>query len=115
MPKNARDGTETLAYSFRLNTGYAPRNYKKDLRAVTQPLRHHAAAAPSRSRCAITQLLLVVAGTADEAFYTEKYESVISQCAEVQVELLDGVTHMGAVVDPVVRPVVKAWLENPGE
>jgi len=71
--------------------------------------------APSRSRCAITQPLLVVAGTADEAFYTEKYESIISQYAEVQVVLLDGVTHMGAVVDPVVRPVVKAWLENPGE
>jgi len=52
---------------------------------------------------------------ADKAFSTEKYESVISQCAEVQVEFLDGVTHMGAVVDPVVRPVVKAWLENPGE
>jgi len=95
MPEAARDGTETLAYSFRLNTGYAPRNYKKDLRAITQPL-------------------LVVAGTADEAFYTGKYESVISQYTEVEVELLEGVTHMGAVVDPDIRPVVKAWLEDLG-
>jgi hypothetical protein len=33
----------------------------------------------------------------------------------VQVELLDGVTHMGAVVDPGVRPVVTAWLKNLGK
>jgi len=93
MPEEARDGTETLAYSHRLNTGFAPRNYKKDLGAITQPL-------------------LVVAGTADEGFHGDKYEPVISQYTEAQVELLDGVTHMGSVVDPSVRPVVRAWLEN---
>jgi alpha-beta hydrolase superfamily lysophospholipase len=27
MPEKARNGTETLAYSFRLNTGFAPRNF----------------------------------------------------------------------------------------
>jgi alpha-beta hydrolase superfamily lysophospholipase len=96
MPEGVRDGTETLAYSHRLNTGYAPRNYKKDLRAITQPL-------------------LVVAGTADEAFHTDKYETVISEYTQVHVVLLDGVTHMGAVVDPAVRPVVSAWLERLGE
>jgi len=93
MPDEVRDGTETLAYSFRLNTGYAPRNYKKDLRAITQPL-------------------LIVAGTAEEAFYADKYESTISPHTDVHVELLDEVTHMGAAVDPDVRPVVKTWLEN---
>ncbi len=96
MPEKARDGTETLAYTFRLNTGFAPRNYKKDLRAITQPL-------------------LVVAGAADESFYAEKYEPVISEYTEVQVEVLDGVTHMGAVVDPGVQPVVRAWLRNLSE
>jgi len=93
MPEKARDGTETLAYTFRLNTGFTPRNYKKDLRAITQPL-------------------LVVAGAADESFYAEEYEPVISEYTEVQVEVLDSVTHMGAVVDPDVRPVLKAWLED---
>jgi alpha-beta hydrolase superfamily lysophospholipase len=96
MPEKARNGTETLAYSFRLNTGFAPRNYKKDLRAITQPL-------------------LVVAGTADEAFYAEKYEPVITQYTEAQVELLDGATHMGAVVDPRARPVIRTWLEKMDE
>ncbi len=93
MPEEARDGTETLAYTHRLNTGFAPRNYKKDLAAISQPL-------------------LVIVGTDDEGFYGEKYEPVISQYANAQVELLDGVSHMRSVVDPSVRPVVEAWLEG---
>jgi alpha-beta hydrolase superfamily lysophospholipase len=93
MPEEARDGTETLSYSHRLNTAYAPRNYKKDLKAITQPL-------------------LVVAGTADESFFTEQYEPVISQYTDVYVELLEGVTHMGIVVGPEVQPFVKEWLER---
>lgn len=93
MPEEARNGTETLSYTYRLNTGYAPRNHKKDLSAITQPL-------------------LVVAGTADEAFVVEQYEPVISQYTKVQVKLLQGITHMGVVVGPEVRPVVKEWLEG---
>lgn len=96
MPEEARDGTETLSYSHRLNTAYAPRNYKKDLSAITQPL-------------------LVVAGTADESNYAEQYEPVISQYTEVQVRLLQGVTHMGVVVGAEVRPVVKEWLKDLGK
>ena len=88
MPEEARDGTETLSYSHRLNTAYAPRNYKKDLRAIKQPL-------------------LVVAGTADDAFIAEQFEPVISQYTAVQVKLLPDLTHMGVVVRPEVRPVVK--------
>jgi non-heme chloroperoxidase len=95
MPEEARNGTETLSYTYRLNTGYAPRNYKKDLSAITQPL-------------------LVVAGTADESFVVEQYEPVISQYTEVQVRLLQDVTHMGVVVGPEVRPIVKGWLEGLG-
>jgi len=96
MPEEARDGTETLSYSHRLNTAYAPRNYKKDLSAITQPL-------------------LVVAGTADESFIVGQYEPVISQYTEVQVRLLQGVTHMGVVVGAEVRPVVKEWLKGLGK
>ena len=96
MPEEARDGTETMSYSYRLNTAYAPRNYKKDLSAITQPL-------------------LVVAGTADESFVVEQYEPVISQYTEVQARLLQGVTHMGVVVGAEVRPVVKEWLEGLGK
>ena len=96
MPEEARDGTETLSYSFRLNTAYSPKNYKKDLSAITQPL-------------------LVVVGTADDALIADKFEPVISQYTEVQVRLLEGLTHFGVVLSPEVRPVVKEWLEGLGK
>ena len=96
MPEEARDGTETLSYSHRLNTGYAPRNYKKDLSTITQPL-------------------LVVAGTKDEAFIADQFEPVISQYTAVQVKLLPDITHMGVVVGPEIHPVVKKWLEGFGK
>jgi pimeloyl-ACP methyl ester carboxylesterase len=93
MPKEARDGTETLLYSHRLNTSYAPRDYKKDLGETTQPL-------------------LVVVGTADDAFIADQFEPVISKYTEGQVTLLPDVSHMGVVVGTEVRPVVKDWIER---
>ena len=96
MPEEARDGTETLSYSHRLNTSYAPRNYEKDLRAITQPL-------------------LVVVGNEDDAFIADQFEPVISQYTSVQVKLLAGLTHMGVVVRPEIRPVIKKWLEGLGK
>jgi non-heme chloroperoxidase len=93
MPKDVRDGTETLSYSYRLNAGYAPRDYKKDLRAIKQPL-------------------FVLAGTSDEVFLADQFEPVISQFTKVKVRMLPDVTHMGAVVNPAVRPVVREWLEG---
>jgi non-heme chloroperoxidase len=93
MPERARDGNETLSYSYRLITAFAPNDYEKDLNAITQPL-------------------LVVAGTKDETMIYCQYEPVISQYTKVQVKLLQGVTHMGLVVGPEIRPVVKEWLEG---
>ncbi len=93
MPKEFRDGTETLIYSHRLNTGYAPRNYKKDLSAINQPV-------------------LLVAGSADEAYFAELFELVMTQYTAVQATLLQGVTHMGVVVGPEVQLVLKNWLEG---
>jgi len=48
MPEEYRDGTDTLSYSYRLNTGFAPRNYKKDLSVIKQ-------------------IVLVVVGKSDES------------------------------------------------
>lgn len=96
MPEEVRDGTETLSYSYRLTTAYAPHDYEKDLRAITQPL-------------------LVVAGTKDEAMIYCQYEPVISRYTAVQVMLLQDVTHMGVVVSPEIGPVVKEWLESLGK
>jgi fermentation-respiration switch protein FrsA (DUF1100 family) len=96
MPKEVRDGTETLSYTYRLNTSYAPRDYKKDLSAITRPL-------------------LVIVGSADEAFYADQFEPVISRFTKGKVTLLPDVTHLGAVVSAKVRPVVKEWLEGLGK
>ena len=96
MPQEARNGTETLSYSYRLNTSYAPRDYKKDLSAITQPL-------------------FVVVGTADELFFADQFEPVISHYTHVQVKLLQGVTHMGVVISSGVRPVIKEWLKGLGK
>ena len=93
MPQEARDGTETLSYTFRMNTAYAPRNYKKDLGAVYQPL-------------------LVVAGTGDESFYAGQFEPVILKNTKTEVALLEGVSHMGVVVGEEIQPAIKEWLEG---
>ncbi|MGS0827383.1 alpha/beta hydrolase [Shewanella sp. 0m-8] len=93
MPQEVRNGTETLSYTHRLNTAYAPGNYKKELSSITQPL-------------------LVVVGTADEAFFAEQFEPEISKYTRAEVILLNDVTHMGVVVNPAVRPVIKQWLDN---
>lgn len=93
MPKEVRNGTETLAYSFRLNTSFSPRDYKQDLSSITQPL-------------------LLIAGTADETMFAEQYLPLISLYTQGRVELLSEVNHMGVVVGAEVRPVVKSWLEE---
>lgn len=93
MPTEARNGTETLIYSHRLNTSYAPRNYKKDLSAIKQPL-------------------LVVAGTADEAFVADQFEPIVTKWSKGEVILLPSVTHMGLIVGPEIEPVVKKWIEE---
>ncbi len=38
MLAEARDGTEMLAYTHRLNTSLAPRHYGSDLEAIETPL-----------------------------------------------------------------------------
>ena len=96
MPEKARDRTETLSYSYRLTTAYAPHDYEKDLSAITQPL-------------------LVVAGTKDEAMIYCQYEPVISQYTTVKVKLLQDVSHMGVVVCTEIRLVIKEWLKGLGE
>ena len=91
MPKAYRDGTETLVYSHRLNTAYAPKDYKNDLTAITQPL-------------------LVVAGSEDESFIAEQYAPTISKYTQASVRVLPGVNHMGVVAGKEVEPVLKEWL-----
>lgn len=97
MPRSVLEGRygdlATTTYSYRLNTGFAPRSdYEKDLAAITKPL-------------------LVVAGDADEAFRAELYEQVISAQTKTGIYVvLPGVSHIGVTTGEAVRPVIADWL-----
>ena len=93
LPEKYRDGTETLSYSHRLNTGFAPVNYKKALMAISQPV-------------------MVVVGTADRAFIAEQFGPAIRPYVNAEISLLPGVSHMGVVVGPEVREVITVWLNG---
>ncbi|MBP6470712.1 MAG: alpha/beta fold hydrolase [Chloroflexi bacterium] len=97
MPQAVLDGplgdSATTAYSYRLNTAYAPRSkYGRDLAAITQPL-------------------LVVAGTDDESFNAEQYEPTISAHTSTGTySLLPDVGHIDLLTTPEIEPVLAEWL-----
>ena len=96
MPEEVRDGSETLAYSYRLNVSLHPRDdYIADLAAMEVPL-------------------LLIVGSRDEAFVADAFEPTISPHArgDAEFEVLADVTHMGAVVSPRIAPIVEAWLSR---
>jgi non-heme chloroperoxidase len=94
MPKEYRDGTETLTYSYRLNTGYAPKNYKKDFKSIHQKT-------------------LILVGSNDESFVPEMFEPTVSKYKrDVIVKILMNVTHMGLVMGKEVRPVLNEWIKE---
>ncbi|MCA9925134.1 MAG: alpha/beta fold hydrolase, partial [Anaerolineales bacterium] len=99
MPQSVLDGalghTATTAYSYRLNTSFAPRsNYGRDLAAMTQPF-------------------LLVAGLEDESFIAEKYEPTMSQYTNSgSYVLLPDLGHINLLTAPEVTAVVADWLGN---
>ena len=94
LPASRRSGLETLSYSYRLMSGFAPRDYRSDLRAICEPA-------------------LVLVGGDDEAFYADRFTSVFSELApQARVELLPGVTHLELVAAPQARDTVIAWLRE---
>lgn len=97
MPDSVMKGplgsTATTVYSFRMLTSLSPRrDYRADLRAIDKPF-------------------LLVAGEADEAFYAEQFESVISAETKTgRYVLLPGVSHLGLMQDPGAIEAIAAWL-----
>jgi alpha-beta hydrolase superfamily lysophospholipase len=91
VPLEARDGAETLLYSYRLFESYSPRNYPRDLMRIKQPL-------------------LLVAGTKDESFIAERYARVFSRYPNAQVNLLEDASHMGLVMKPQLAETLATWL-----
>jgi len=91
MPEAVRDGSETLAYSYRLNTGYAPRNFRTDLTAVNVPL-------------------LALIGAEDEAFYAEKLGPTLAEFPTAHVEIVPGAAHLDLPAAVSVAERIAAWL-----
>jgi non-heme chloroperoxidase len=92
LPKDYRNGTETLSYSYRLNIGYAPRNYKKDLKTIQKEI-------------------LVVSGKSDEVLHSEKFPTEITKYnTKALVKVIENVTHMGIVVGNEVQAIIGKWI-----
>lgn len=83
----------TLAYSFRLNTGFAPRSdYLKDIEALPA--------------------FTLIAGKEDEAFFADKYEGMMSAVTNKgSYHIVDGESHLSIVdakaTENLIREVLK--------
>ncbi len=95
-PETYWDGTETLTYSYRLNTSYHPRpDYRRDLRAIGDR--------PS----------LLAIGELDEASDAQALASLFRETRPAsEVLILSGVNHFGVVGDPAVLDTVASWLQG---
>ena len=90
------DGSETLSYSYRLNSSYHPRyDYEADLRAIP------------------ADLLLVIVGQEDEAVDGLALQSLIAQSAPgASMKILSGVDHFGVFSANETIETVALWLQN---
>ena len=94
LPFARRTGNDTLAYSYRLMEGFAPRNYVSDLHALEKPT-------------------LVLAGLGDEAFFAEQFPVVFGAFApHARVELMPDATHLGLLSDTGLPQRVVQWLDR---
>ncbi len=84
--------TATTAYSYRLNTSFAPRDdFMADLAALPP--------------------YVLVVGSADESFVAEAYEPLLQASgANGAVHILQGVNHLGVVLDAHTADLVGQYL-----
>jgi pimeloyl-ACP methyl ester carboxylesterase len=94
-PAEFWDGTETLTYSYRLNTSYHPRPYyQADLRAL-----------PERT--------FVLVGANDEANDPEKLREVFATYApRAQTVILPDINHFGIFIDPAALAAIGGWMRG---
>lgn len=94
MPEGAVAEGMTDAYSYRLNTSYAPRNnYLKDVAGLP--------------------LFLLVVGAEDEAFIASAYEPVMSAVTDRgQYHILDGVSHLDVFLQARTVDLMAAFVNG---
>ncbi len=91
-PQDLRDGTETLIYSYRLNTSMHPRfTYERDIAALGNAL--------------------VIVGSDDQQNYADAYAPLMRRLdPKAQVVVLPGVDHLGVMSDPTMLAAAGRWL-----
>tara|TARA_R100001039_G_C1852700_1_gene113648 strand:+ start:755 stop:1855 length:1101 start_codon:yes stop_codon:yes gene_type:complete len=93
LPPEYRDGSETLAYSYRLMTGFNPSNYPDDLRSINVPS-------------------LFITGAEDEAFFADRFESTVRpHVPDADVVTVPGTSHLGLLVNEEGIEIVRQWLQ----
>ena len=92
LPATYCDGTETLAYSYRLMAGLHPANYKESLLTTTVPL-------------------LVLVGTDDESLDASEFETgILPFKSAVKIAYFNGLTHLGLVSSEPVMKEAANWI-----
>lgn len=98
MPQVVLDGplgdTATTAYSYRLNTGFAPRGkYLKDVAALPR--------------------FTLIAGAVDEAFDAAQYEPTLSAVTDKgRYVIVDGIGHLDIVNAPETREAIESLIND---
>ena len=84
----------TDAYSFALNSSYAPRDdYLKDIAALPD--------------------FALIVGDQDEAFIAEEYEPLMREVTgKGQYFVLEGVSHLGISYDPQAKEIIEKFLND---
>ncbi|MES1952866.1 alpha/beta hydrolase [Salinisphaera sp.] len=96
MPPAQRTGRETLSYSYRLMKGFGPADYASDFAAIDAPV-------------------LLLAGSDDEAFRSRRYKPAIEpHNAAVDVDIVQGASHLGLVASDEAAERAAHWLAEPG-
>lgn len=98
MPKAVLEGplghTATTAYSYRLNTTFAPRRaYETDIAALPR--------------------FLLIAGTGDEAFFADRYEPLMAPLnGNGRYRLVAGVSHLDIVDASETKAAIREFLNE---
>jgi len=94
MPLKVRNGTETLAYSYRLMANFASQSdYAEDIAGISVPI-------------------LVLAGAADGAMNSAAYADMFRDKADTTIRILEGVGHLDIVSDAKAMNQIVSWLAN---
>lgn len=85
--------TATRSYTYRMNVSFSPRDdFEADLARIDKPF-------------------LLIAGVADEAFFADRYETVISaQTDQGEYITVAGESHLGIVANPTAIVSIVDWL-----